>query len=498
MTLISRVMGLIRDVLIAHMLGAGSFADAFFVAFKVPNFLRRLFAEGAFSQAFVPVLSEYKVKGQQQVKALIGPVIGALGGVTFLVCLVAIFAAPVLTWLAAPGFAADPEKMLLTTEMMRITFPYLFFISLMAIASGVLNTYHIFGPSAFAPVILNASMITALLLQGLMPEQPVYLLAWAVLVAGFLQFLMHLPYLKAIGVLTWPQWNWQHPGVRKILRLMGPAVFGVSVSQINLLLDTILASFLVNGSVSWLYYSDRLIELPLGVFGIAIATVILPNLSTSHANEGKEAFRHTIDWGLRCVLALGLPAAVAMFILAEPILTTLFQYGLFNSEDVLKSAASLRAYTFGLVPFMLIKVLATGYFSRQDTRTPVKIGIFAMIVNMVANLALVWHFDHVGLALATSFSACVNAGLLYYGLVKQNVFHLSRLSILVCIRLCAASLVMGIGVWYLNDTQSQWFVWSIWQRCWHLLLLVSGGIVIYLASLFAFGARASQFSHRHG
>ena len=340
MTLLSRVLGLVRDVLIAQLLGAGTSADAFFVAFKVPNFLRRLFAEGAFSQAFVPVLSEYKVQGKLEVRRLLRPVMGALGAITILISILAMFFSPYLVWVVAPGFASDPEKIALTAQMMRLTFPYLFFVSVMACASGVLNTYRIFAPSAFAPVILNLCMILALLVVSPLLDVKAMALAWSVALAGLLQLLLHLGFLARIQLLVWPSWQWRHPGVKKILVLMTPAIFGVSVSQINLLLDTVLASFLAEGSVSWLYYADRLIELPLGVFGIAIATVILPHLASQHVDLSTKGFQMTLDWAVRWVVALGIPAACAMMVLAEPILVSLFYYGAFALEDVAQSVAA--------------------------------------------------------------------------------------------------------------------------------------------------------------
>lgn len=492
MTLLSRMMGLIRDVLIAHFLGAGSSADAFFVAFKVPNFLRRLFAEGAFSQAFVPVLSEYKQEGKASVRALLRPVMGLLGFITGLLCLVAMVFAPYVAWLFAPGFADEPDKMALTAQMMRITFPYLFFVSLMACASGVLNTYRIFAPSAFAPVLLNLAMICGLLFVSPLMSTPSMALAWSVAVAGFLQLALHLGFLARLNVFVFPNLSWRHSGVRKIMMLMAPAIFGVSVSQINLLLDTVLASFLADGSVSWLYYADRLVELPLGVFGIAIATVILPHLSSQHVESAVYGFQDTLDWALRWVLLLGLPAGMAMIVLAEPILITLFYYGEFAVSDVAQSAAALQAYSLALLPFMLIKVLATGYFSRQDTKTPVKIGIVAMVINMAANLSLIWTFAHVGLALATALSASVNAGLLYWGLARQNVYRLSRKTLSFLLKVAIASLVM-VAVLFLFDLQLlSWIDYSLWQRLGVLIGLILAGLLSFTFGLAALGVRPSH------
>jgi len=489
MTLLSRLLGMVRDILVAQTLGASALADAFFVAFKVPNFLRRLFAEGAFSQAFVPVLSEYKLSGRVEVRALLAPVVGILGGATFVVSILAMIFAPTLVWVVAPGFVQIPDKLAITSEMMRITFPYLFFVSLVACASGVLNTYQIFAPSAFAPVLLNATMIAALVWFAPAMDQPALALAWSVVIAGALQLLLHWLYLAKIGLLVWPRFQLGHPGVKKIFRLMGPGIFGVSVSQINLLLDTVLASFLVSGSVAWLYYADRLVELPLGVFGIAIATVILPHLSSHHQSKTGTNFRDTLDWGVRWVVVLGLPAAAAMLVLAQPILMTLFFYGEFELVDVQQSAAALQAYCLALLPFMLIKIFATGYFSRQDTKTPVKIGILAMGVNMLANLALIWHFDHVGLALATGISAWLNAGLLYRGLHRQAVYRLDRTTLAFSFQVLLATGAMVLGLVLLQSVLIEWQSLGILGRVAQLGGLIIAGLACYGAIMWILGVR---------
>lgn len=497
MTLLSRMLGLIRDILIAQLLGAGSSADAFFVAFKVPNFLRRLFAEGAFSQAFVPVLSEYQRLGKLEVRQLLSPVIGVLGGVTFFLCLVAIIFAPAVVWIVAPGFSESPDKMALTTTMMRFTFPYLFFVSVMACASGVLNTYKVFAPSAFAPVLLNLCLIGALVFISPLLSTPAMALAMAVTLAGFLQLLLHLFFLERLQLLVLPRLSWSHPGVKKILVLMAPAIFGVSVSQINLLLDTILASFLADGSVSWLYYADRLIELPLGVFGVAIATVILPHLSSQHTNASILGFKKTLDWGVRWVVMLGVPSAFAMILLAEPILISLFYYGEFALIDVEKSAQALRAYSLALMPFMLIKIFATGFFSRQDTKTPVKIGIIAMVLNMVANLIFVWHFEHVGLALATSVSASINALLLYRGLAKRDVFNVSQDTLYFIIKVLAASTLMISILYFCSFDISFWVGCLFWQRFLALSGIIVLGLTVFFVAIWLLGIRPVHLSEQH-
>ncbi len=491
MTMLSRVLGYVRDVVVAILVGAGAGpgADAFFVAFKIPNFLRRLFAEGAFAQAFVPVISEYRTRRDHpQVRALASYVSGTLAVVLLVVTLVGVLAAPVLIAIFAPGFFLnDQPKYDMAVGMLRITFPYLLFVSLTAFAGGVLNTYERFGVPAFTPVLLNLSIIAGAILIAPQLQQPVFGLAWGVFIGGVVQLLFQVPFLIRIRMLVWPRPRPSDEGVRRILRLMLPAIFGVSVAQINLLLDTLLASFLITGSISWLYYSDRIVEFPLGVFAIAIATVILPTLSRRHAGEEPEAFSQTLDWALRWVLVIGTPAMVGIALLAGPSLTTLFRYGAFSSSDVRMAQLSLVAYSLGLLGFMLIKVLAPGYFSRQDTRTPVRIGVIAMVCNMVMNLMLIFTLAHAGLALATSLAAFINAGLLYRGLRRDGVYTPSAGWGLFALRIVFANLVMGAVLWFGTAELSEWLAWSAATRAWQLAVLVLSGAGAYFLALTAMG-----------
>lgn len=499
MTMLSRVLGLVRDVVIATLAGATAHADAFFVAFKIPNFLRRLFAEGAFAQAFVPVLSEVQAtRTLADVQQLVNRVCGLLGSILIAVSGLAIMGAPLLTAAFAPGFLGDAEKYQLTVDLIRITFPYLFFISMAGFIGAILNSYQRFAIPAVTPVILNLTLIVAALWGAQFFTEPVFALAWGVFVAGALQFLFQLPFLAKLHLLPKPSVNVKDEGVRKILLLMVPALFGVSVSQINLLLDTVLASFLPTGSVSWLYYSDRLVELPLGVFAIAVSTVILPSLSRKFATDDNLYFARTLDWAVRMILLISLPAAVALFILAKPILITLFHYGEMTERDVQMASLSLQAYTLGLVPFMLIKVLAPGYFARQDTKTPVKIGIIAMVANMVFNVMLVipLHFyyqvGHAGLALATVMSAVLNAGLLWKGLAKRQVYAVQpgfyrTLSIYVI-----ASSLMALVLSLLVAETQQWLLWTWPERVLQLGIVVTVGITVYLLLLLVMGVRPSH------
>lgn len=494
MTMLSRVMGLVRDVVVATFLGAGNGSDAFFVAFKIPNFLRRLFAEGAFNQAFVPVLSEYSTqRTKQEIRELLNAVAGSLTALLALITALAMLGAPWLVWLFAPGFGRDPEKLALTADMLRLTFPYLLLISLTAFSGSVLNTWNRFAVPAFTPVLLNLSLIGAALLLMPLMEEPAMALAWGVLIAGVAQLAFQVPFLLRLGLLPTPWPNFAHDGVKRILKLMVPALFGVSVSQINLLLDTVLASLLAAGSVSWLYYSDRLVELPLGVFGVAIGTIILPALSKRHAEQSTEHFSVMLDWAIRVVLLLGVPAALALAILAEPFLITLFHYGAMTDNDIQMAAMSLRAYAFGLVAFMLIKVLAPGFFARQDTKTPVKVGIIAMVANMVFNLLLIWPLAHAGLALATALSAFLNAGLLGYLLYRQQVLVFQPGWGRYAVQLVGGSVLMSVALMLVSPDWQVWLEFGLWQRVrWVAGLVVLGG-GLYFIWLTALGLRLRHF-----
>ena len=500
MTMLSRILGLIRDVVFARVIGADGFADAFFVAFKIPNFLRRLFAEGAFAQAFVPVLTEYRNEGgHAAVKELIDRVAGALGSVLIVLTVVAVIAAPMLAGLFAPGFVGDEAKFQATTDMIRVTFPYLLFISLTGFAGGILNSYDRFAVPAFTPVWLNVCLISAALVAAPWFEQPVFALAWGVFAAGIIQMLFQIPFLANIHLLPSPKLDWQYPGVRKILRLMAPAIFGVSVSQINLLLDTVIASFLPTGSVSWLYYSDRLAELPLGVFGVAAATVILPNLSRQHAAKSSQEFNAILDWAIRFVLLIAVPASIALMMIAEPLLAALFYDGSeIDQRDIVMAGFSLRAYALGVVAFMLIKVLAPGYFARQDTKTPVKIGLVAMAANMVMNLVFVFilhryfALGHAGLALATSLAAFLNAGLLFRGLRSRGVYRASSGWGGFAGMLLLANAVMAGALYLALGQFGDWFAMSFMVRALTVLGICGVGFVTYAVTLLLCGFRLSQ------
>lgn len=493
-TFASRILGFVRDVVIAQVFGAGVGADAFFVAFRIPNFLRRLFAEGAFAQAFVPVISEYRSgRSRAQVRDLVAHVEGTLGAILMGVIVIGVLAAPLLIAIFAPGFLRQVPKYALAVEMVRITFPYLLFVSLTALAGGILNAYGRFGVPAFTPVLLNVALIAAALVVAPHMEQPVVALAWGVLIAGVAQLAFQFPFLARLGLLVAPRLRRGHQGVRRIVRLILPALFGVSVAQVNLLVDTLIASFLVTGSVSWLYYSDRMVEFPLGVFGIALATVILPGLAREHTRGAHERFSATLDWALRWVLLIAPAAAVGLALLAVPILSTLFQHGAFGAHDVRMAGRSLLAYALGLPAFVYIKVLAPGYFARQDTRTPVRAGVAAMLFNILCNLALVVPLAHAGLALATSLSAYLNAGLLYRGLRREGHHRALPGWPTLAFRVLIANLIMAGALWLLRGDPEWWSTAPTTERALRLAGLVAGGAVSYFSVLLLLGVRPRDF-----
>lgn len=487
MTLISRILGLARDVVIARLFGDSSGADAFFLANKIPNFMRRLFAEGAFNQAFVPVLSEYRsTKSLADVQTLINAVAGSLGGLLFLLTIVAVLAAPLL---ALPLAYGSIEYDLLV-EMLRITFPYLLLISMTALCGSILNSYGRFAVPAITPALLNISLISCSFFLLPYMRVPELALAWGVLIAGVAQLLFQLPFLARMRLMPVPKVGKFHAGVDKIKKLMVPALFGVSVSQINLLFDTLIASLLVSGSVSWLYFSDRLMELPLGTFGIALAIVVLPSLSRKHAESSVDKFAETLDWAFRLVVLIALPATLSLILIAEPLLLTLFQNSNFDETAVANSAGSLKAYAIGLIAFMSIKIFAPGYYARQNTRTPVKIGVIALISNMLMNLIFfLYGLAHVGLALATSLAAFLNAGLLLRGLQAEGVFRFQPGWLLFLARVLLANVTLAFFLISFTDDWRAWLLWSMSDKIIQLSILVCAGILIYASVLFALGLR---------
>lgn len=494
MTLMSRLVGFARDMILAQLFGAQAGMDAFYVAFRIPNFMRRLFAEGAFSQAFVPVLAEYQqTRTVDEVRTFIARIAGQLGVILSIVTVIGVLAAPVIIFIFAPGFGENSVRSLLATEMLRLTFPFLMLVSLTAMAGAILNTYGYFGVPAFTPVLLNICMILAALYLCPLLSQPVVGLAWGVLIAGIAQLLFQIPFLYQRKLLVKPKLVWSDPGVKRVLKLMIPALFGVSIAQINLMVDSIFASFLKVGSVTWLYYTDRLTDFPLGVFGVAIATVILPHLSRRHAEQSNEKFSRALDWGLRLLLLIGIPSALGLSLFAMPLIAGCFAYGKFSAYDLIQTQKSLIALGSGVPAFMMVKVLASGFYARQDIKTPVKVGALVMLVNSLLCLVFIWPLAHAGLTLASALAGYINCAILLFLLKRRGIYQPMTGWLKYILQLGVANTAVAVYLLLMTGSVSFWLAQSPVLRLTWLLAHVTVAVLIYFVSLYVTGIRPAQF-----
>ncbi|MFC3909182.1 murein biosynthesis integral membrane protein MurJ [Legionella dresdenensis] len=494
MTFLSRLTGFARDMVVAQLFGAGAGMDAFLVAFRIPNFMRRLFAEGAFSQAFVPVLAEYQqTRSVEDVRTFVARVAGRLSAVLSMVTAVGMIATPLIVLLFAPGFGEGSTRSVLATEMLRITFPYLMLISLTAMAGAVLNTYGYFGVPAITPVMLNLCMIAAALYLGPLSQPPVKALAWGVLIAGIAQFLFQLPFLYQRNLLVKPQFARGDEGVKRVLKLMIPALFGVSIAQINLMVDSIFASFLQVGSVTWLYFTDRLTDFPLGIFGVAISTVILPHLSRRHAEQSMTKYSQALDWGLKSLLLIGVPSAVGLAFFSAPIIACSFAYGKFTLSDLLQTQKSLIALAAGVPAFMMVKVLASGFYARQNIKTPVKVGAAAMVVNSVLCAIFIGWLAHAGLTLASSLAGYLNCGILWFLLKRRSIYQPSSGWWGFLIRLLLANAGVAVYLYFMAGNASDWVALTPLPRLLQLAGHIIVAVIIYFAGLWLAGIRVSDF-----
>ncbi|MDD4977604.1 MAG: murein biosynthesis integral membrane protein MurJ [Gallionella sp.] len=497
LTLVSRILAFGRDVLIASVFGAGIANDAYVLATRLPNLLRRMFAEGAFSQAFVPIFGEYKQRrGHEETKLLVDHVTTMLALILLAVTIIGIIAAPLIIYLTAPGFMEDPAKFDLTVQMLRITSPYIFFISLVAVAAGILNTYNKFWVPAVAPILLNICLIGGVLWMTPYFAEPVIALAWAWFIAGFVQLAFQIPFLKKIGMMPTLRLSLKDPGMWRVIKQMGPAMFGVSISQISLILNTVIASFFVAGSVSWLYYADRLMEFPSGMLGAALGTILLPSLSKCFASNNMKEYSRLLDWGLRLTILLALPAALALGLIAVPLLATLFQRGAFTGQDVVMTSYALIGYSVGLVGILLVKILAPGFYARQNIRTPVKIGIITLIATQAMNLLFVYlmQLHHAGLALSIGLGACLNSGILFYFLRKRGIYQPEPGWGVFMAKIAVAVGVLALTLWFAMGSTESWLTGDSWSRVLRLTMLVVGGMLAYFAALAALGFRPRHFS----
>jgi putative peptidoglycan lipid II flippase len=494
MTFISRILGFARDMILAQLFGAQAGMDAFIIAFKIPNFMRRLFAEGAFSQAFVPVLAEYqKQRNHEDVRLFIARIAGSLSAVLTLITIVGVIAAPGIVFVFAPGFGEDASRTMLATEMLRITFPYLMLVSLTAMAGAVLNTYGYFGVPAITPVLLNICMIVAAVFVSPHFTTPVLALAWGVLIAGIVQLVFQIPFLFHRKLLVKPRIHFKDEGVSRVLKLMVPALFGVSIAQLNLLIDTMFASFLKVGSVTWLFYTDRLTDFPLGVFGVAIATVILPHLSRRHAEQNVTHFSNALDWGLRLLLLIGVPAAIGLAVFSMPLIVSCFSYGKFSAMDVLQTQKSLITLGLGVPGFMMVKVLASGFYARQDIKTPVKAGVWSMIINSILCALLIVPLAHAGLTLASSIAGYLNCAILIVLLHRRGFYKPSKGWLRFLLQLLFANSVMAIYLVNMTGQLTMWRDLHMGMRLGLLMAHVLAALVIYLLCLALSGMRPAQF-----
>jgi putative peptidoglycan lipid II flippase len=493
MTFLSRILGLVRDIVFARFFGASLVMDAFLVANRIPNMLRRFFAEGAFSQGFVPVMARYREKhSHEDAREFVDAVAGTFGLILFLVTLAGVIAAPLLVAVVAPGFIGDDGRFELATLMLRFTFPYLFFVSLTAFAGGILNTYGRFAVPAFTPVILNVVLIAGAIYLAPLLDEPGMALAYAVFIAGLCQLLFQIPFLLRIRALPRPKWA-----------VALPAIFGSSVAQINVLVGGIIASMLGVGKISLLYYSDRLMEFPLGIFGIALATVTLPYLSRQYANESHAEFSATLDWSMKLVLLIAVPAAVGLIVLAEPLVATIFYGGVFTADDVEMTALALQAFAVGLVGFSFVKILAPAYFAREDTKSPVRFGLIALAVNFVLSVSLAWYLTsigyagtHAGLALAISVAALLNAALLYRGLIADAVLRHSSGWLGLLLQVLAANIAMWAVIAWLDRDLSWWLGVGNFDRISWLAVSIAAGAGVYFLVLVVLGLRPSKLGIR--
>jgi putative peptidoglycan lipid II flippase len=499
MTLLSRVSGLLRETLKATIFGAGVQMDAFEAAFRLPNLLRRLFGEGAFSQAFVPILAEYRRKrGLDATRQLVGNVSTLLAVVLIALSIAGSLAAPWLVYLLAGGFAKTPGKVELTADMIRIVFPYILFVSLVSLAGGVLNVFRRFAIPAFTPVLLNLSIIGAAIFLARFVDPPIIALAWGVAIGGIAQLVLQIRPLLAIGMLPKPSFAWRDPGVRRVLVAMGPAVIGGSAAQISALINTQLAALLGNGRISWITYADRLMEFPSALLGVALGTVLLPSLAQHYSDEDHDEYSALLDWGLRLAILLALPAAVALALLALPLVSTLYQYGKFTINDVLQTRAALLGYSVGLPALVLVKILAPGFYARQVMKTPVAIAFFTVLVTQTLAVIFAWPLglEQAGLTLATSIGACCNAGLLLWLLLRKRYYRPRPGWLPFFGKVCAASAVLAIVVAWLMGVDATWLHAAVLQKVGHLALVIGAGAVAYFGMLFALGFRVADFNRR--
>lgn len=497
MTLASRVTGLVRESLKAAVFGAGAPMDAFEAAFRLPNLLRRLFAEGAFSQAFVPILAEYRrTRGHDETRDLVSRMGTLMAVVLLAVTALGILAAPWLVYLLAGAFAREPGKVALTADLLRVVFPYVLFISLTSLAGGVLNVHRRFAIPAFTPVLLNLAIIAATLFLAPHVDPPIMALAWGVFGGGIAQLALQIAPLAKLAMLPRPRFDWRDEGVRRVLVAMAPAILGVSAAQVSILINTQLAALLGDGRISWITYADRLMEFPTALLGVAVGTVLLPTLAR-HGGEGDEKqYSALLDWGLRLTVLIAVPAAVALWLLALPLVSTLYQYGRFGASDALATRAALIGYSVGLLGIVAVKILAPGFYARQDLKTPVRIAIVAVGVSTTLGFLLMQVLGHAGLTLATSLAAIFNATTLFILLKRRRLYVPARGWGTFAAKVVVATGVLAAVIVVLAGPAAAWLQAGLVERVARLALVVVAGACAYFGVLWLLGFRPRDFSRR--
>lgn len=498
MTLMSRILGFVRDVLIASIFGASIFTDAFFISFKIPNLLRRIFSDGAFAQSFIPVLMEYKNnKNHKYVQDFVSSLSSFMIFFLFIITILGMFFSQFIISISAPGFEKLPEKLILSANLLTIMFPYIFLISLSSLFSSILNSWNYFSIPAFSPIFLNISIIIFSIFFSSFFHPRILSLAWAVIIGGLIQFFYQIPFLYKINMLVIPNFHWNNIGLLRIVRKMGTAILGISANQISLIMNTIFSSLLNAGSISWIYYADRLIEFPVGILGVSLSTILFSSLTKNYKNGIKSEYKKLLNWGFRISIILSLPSAVIIFLLAKPIIIVLFQYGKFTDFDVLMTENALKLYSFGLVSFILVKILASAFYAREEVNIPMKISLLTLLLTQLMNPLLIFYFQHAGLALSISISGWINFLLLYWKLYRRKIICFKYSELIFIVHVILSTLVMIIILFFILHMMPMWNIGSFLNKVVRLfcVLLISG--ITYLFMLNVLGVRLLGFTYKN-
>ncbi|QCI17151.1 murein biosynthesis integral membrane protein MurJ [Buchnera aphidicola (Aphis helianthi)] len=488
MTLISRILGFLRDLVIAHIFGVSIYTDAFFVAFKIPNLLRRLFFEGAFSQSFVPILIYYKsYKKIKYTKDFIASLSGLIIIFLSIIILLGIIFSSYIIEFSAPGFTQSIQKFQISSTLLKIMFPYILLVSLSSLYSSILNSWNYFSIPALAPSILNITIIILSIFFNSFFQPSILVLAWSVIIGGIIQLIYQLPSLIKINMFIMPNFNFNNIGLLKVLKKIGPCLIGASANQISLIFNTIFASLLNSGSISWMYYADRLIEFPIGMLGVSLSTILFPSLSKSYSKNRFKEYKQLLHWGFRIGLILSLPSSIILFVLAKPLVVILFQYGKFTNFDVLMTQKALELYSIGLVAFILVKVLSSAFYASQEVNIPTRIALFTLSITQILNPCLIFYFQHAGLALSFSISGWINFFLLYWKMYQKKLIHFNFNECIFIFRLLIAILSMTFVLIFMIYFIPLYDISSFFTKITRLFIILFVSGMIYLISLYFLG-----------